>query len=86
MGIAWIVSGEAVRSAEVLVVAMPCPLLIAAPVAFLGRMSRAIHSSHVLAAAVVGAAKQRGIELLPVEDAEERAKGATAASESVSVA
>ena len=35
------VSGEAVRFAEVLVVATPCPLLIAAPVAFLGGMSRA---------------------------------------------
>ena len=40
-GIAWIVSGEASRFAEVLVVATPCPLLIAAPVAFLGGMSRA---------------------------------------------
>lgn len=39
--IAWAVSGEAVRFAEVLVVATPCPLLIAAPVAFLGGMSRA---------------------------------------------
>ncbi|MCO5294412.1 MAG: heavy metal translocating P-type ATPase [Homoserinimonas sp.] len=40
-GIAWAVSGNAVRFAEVLVVATPCPLLIAAPVAFLGGMSRA---------------------------------------------
>lgn len=40
-GIAWAASGEAVRFAEVLVVATPCPLLIAAPVAFLGGMSRA---------------------------------------------
>lgn len=40
-GVAWAVSGEAVRFAEVLVVATPCPLLIAAPVAFLGGMSRA---------------------------------------------
>lgn len=40
-GIAWALSGEAVRFAEVLVVATPCPLLIAAPVAFLGGMSRA---------------------------------------------
>ena len=38
---AWIVSGDATRFAEVLVVATPCPLLIAAPVAFLGGMSRA---------------------------------------------
>ncbi|MCA0345919.1 MAG: heavy metal translocating P-type ATPase [Actinobacteria bacterium] len=40
-GVAWAVSGDPVRFAEVLVVATPCPLLIAAPVAFLGGMSRA---------------------------------------------
>ncbi len=38
---AWILSGDAVRFAAVLVVATPCPLLIAAPVAFLGGISRA---------------------------------------------
>jgi len=37
---AWIVSGDPSRLAEVLVVATPCPLIIAAPVAFLGGMSR----------------------------------------------
>ncbi|MDI3331304.1 MAG: heavy metal translocating P-type ATPase [Micrococcus sp.] len=40
-GIAWWTSQDPVRLAEVLVVATPCPLLIAAPVAFLGGMSRA---------------------------------------------
>ena len=40
-GVAWLVSGEPVRFAEVLVLATPCPLLIAAPVAFMGGMSRA---------------------------------------------
>lgn len=40
-GVAWFVSGDPVRFAEVLVVATPCPLLIAAPVAFMGGMSRA---------------------------------------------
>lgn len=40
-GIAWYVSGDPVRFAEVLVVATPCPLLIAAPVAFMGGMSSA---------------------------------------------
>lgn len=39
--VGWIVSGSPARFAEVLVVATPCPLLIAAPVAFLGGMSRA---------------------------------------------
>lgn len=131
-GIAWFVSGDPVRFAEVLVVATPCPLLIAAPVAFLGGMSRAakeglivkgggtleqlakvrsaafdktgtlttgqpepravypapgfteeqllqlagsaeVYSSHVLATAVVGAVKERGIALLPVDSAEESA-------------
>lgn len=39
-GLAWLLSGDPVRFAEVLVVATPCPLLIAAPVAFMGGMSR----------------------------------------------
>jgi heavy metal translocating P-type ATPase len=39
--VGWMVSGSPARFAEVLVVATPCPLLIAAPVAFLGGMSRA---------------------------------------------
>jgi heavy metal translocating P-type ATPase len=39
--VAWIVSGDPVRFAEVLVLATPCPLLLAAPVAFMGGMSRA---------------------------------------------
>jgi len=38
--VAWIFSGDPVRFAEVLVVATPCPLLIAAPVAFMAGMSR----------------------------------------------
>ncbi|WP_207343565.1 heavy metal translocating P-type ATPase [Arthrobacter sp. E3] len=37
---AWYLSGDPSRFAEVLVVATPCPLLIAAPVAFLGGMSQ----------------------------------------------
>ncbi len=40
-GVAWAVSGDASRFAEVLVVATPCPLLIATPVAFMAGMSRA---------------------------------------------
>ncbi len=39
-GTAWFISGDAVRFAEVLVLATPCPLLIAAPVAFMGGLSR----------------------------------------------
>ncbi|MCI1748559.1 MAG: heavy metal translocating P-type ATPase [Acidipropionibacterium sp.] len=40
-GLAWFLSGDAVRFAEVLVVATPCPLIIAAPVAFMAGTSRA---------------------------------------------
>lgn len=41
--VAWIISGDPVRFAEVLVLATPCPLVLAAPVAFIGGMSRAAH-------------------------------------------
>jgi heavy metal translocating P-type ATPase len=37
----WVASGDPARFAEVLVVATPCPLIIAAPVAFIAGMSRA---------------------------------------------
>lgn len=47
-GVAWWVSGDSTRFAEVLVVATPCPLLIAAPVAFMGGMSRAARSGIVI--------------------------------------
>lgn len=39
--VGWIISGHPSRFAEVLVVATPCPLIIAAPVAFIAGMSRA---------------------------------------------
>ncbi|MEN2740322.1 heavy metal translocating P-type ATPase [Microbacterium sp. X-17] len=38
--VGWWVSGDPVRFAEVLVVATPCPLIIAAPVAFIAGISR----------------------------------------------
>ena len=40
-GIAWIISSDPVRALSVLVVATPCPLLIATPVAIVSGMSRA---------------------------------------------
>ena len=45
---AWIISGDSVRFAEVLVLATPCPLLIGAPVAFLGGMSRASNAGVIV--------------------------------------
>lgn len=46
--VAWIMSGDSVRFAEVLVLATPCPLLIGAPVAFLGGMSRASNAGVIV--------------------------------------
>ena len=40
-GAAWAVSGDPVRALAVLVVATPCPLILAAPIAFMGGVSRA---------------------------------------------
>ena len=47
-GLAWWLSGDPVRFAEVLVLATPCPLLIAAPVAFIGGMSRAARNGVIV--------------------------------------
>lgn len=47
-GIAWAVSGDSTRFAEVLVLATPCPLLIAAPVAFLGGLSRSAKAGIII--------------------------------------
>jgi heavy metal translocating P-type ATPase len=40
-GLAWLVSGDPVRAVAVLVVATPCPLLLAAPIAVMSGLSRA---------------------------------------------
>lgn len=40
-GSAWAISGESIRFLEVLVVATPCPLILAAPIAIISGMSRA---------------------------------------------
>jgi heavy metal translocating P-type ATPase len=39
-GVAWLISGEPVRALAVLVVATPCPLLLAAPIAIVAGISR----------------------------------------------
>ncbi|MGW1428630.1 heavy metal translocating P-type ATPase [Streptomyces sp. NPDC002431] len=135
-GLAWLLSGSAVRAVAVLVVATPCPLLLAAPVAVVSGLSRASrlgvvvrdggalenlgrartllldktgtltggrprvldvvaapglkpaevlrlaasvdqYSPHVLARAIVDAARERGLELSTAEDVvEEPGRGA----------
>jgi heavy metal translocating P-type ATPase len=37
----WVISGQAIRFLEVIIVATPCPLLLAAPIALISGMSRA---------------------------------------------
>ncbi|RCV52859.1 heavy metal translocating P-type ATPase [Marinitenerispora sediminis] len=47
-GIAWLVGGSAIRAVAVLVVATPCPLLLAAPVAVVSGLSRAARQGVVV--------------------------------------
>ncbi|WP_298942346.1 heavy metal translocating P-type ATPase [uncultured Microbacterium sp.] len=49
----WALSGDPTRFAEVLVLATPCPLLIAAPVAFLGGLSRAAKTGVIMKSGAV---------------------------------
>jgi heavy metal translocating P-type ATPase len=42
-GVAWAVSGDPLRALTVLVVATPCPLLLAVPIAIVSGISRAAH-------------------------------------------
>ena len=138
-GFAWWWSGEALRFAEVLVVATPCPLLLGAPIALISGMSRsarhgiivksgavleqlsriravafdktgtltngtlavaAIHprgkvdepellrlaasaeqqSAHIMAEALVAAAHERHLTLLPATDVEEVTAGGVKAT------
>ena len=45
-GVAWAVAGDPVRAVAVLVVATPCPLLLAAPIAIISGISRAARRRH----------------------------------------
>lgn len=47
-GTAWAVSGESVRFAEVLVLATPCPLLLATPIALISGMSRSARNGIIV--------------------------------------
>lgn len=52
-GVAWFVSGSATRFAEVMVLATPCPLLIAAPVAFIGGQAQASRNGVIVKSGAV---------------------------------
>ncbi len=60
-GLAWWLSGDPVRGLAVLVVATPCPLILAAPVAFIGGVSRAARAGVLMkgSAALEGLAQAR---------------------------
>jgi heavy metal translocating P-type ATPase len=47
-GLAWAISGNPINGLAVLVVATPCPLLIATPVAIVSGMSRAAHQGIII--------------------------------------
>ena len=47
-GAAWLLSGDPVRALAVLVVATPCPLILAAPAAIVGGLSRAARSGIII--------------------------------------
>jgi heavy metal translocating P-type ATPase len=47
-GAVWAISGHAIRFLEVIVVATPCPLILAAPIAIISGMSRAAKSGIII--------------------------------------
>jgi heavy metal translocating P-type ATPase len=47
-GLAWLVSGDSTRGLAVMVVATPCPLILAAPIAFVAGLSRAARAGIIV--------------------------------------
>jgi heavy metal translocating P-type ATPase len=47
-GVAWALSDEAIRALAVVVVATPCPLILAAPIALVSGLSRAAHAGVIV--------------------------------------
>jgi P-type E1-E2 ATPase len=47
-GLAWILSGDPVRGLAVVVVATPCPLILAAPIALVSGLSRAARAGIIV--------------------------------------
>ena len=62
-GLAWAASGDPVRALAVLVVATPCPLILAAPIALLSGVSRAARRGVIVkgAAAIEGLGSARTV-------------------------
>ncbi|MCL5778363.1 heavy metal translocating P-type ATPase [Limibaculum sp. FT325] len=52
-GVAWSVTGDPIRAVAVLVVATPCPLILAVPVALVAGLSRAAHQGVLIKGAKV---------------------------------
>jgi heavy metal translocating P-type ATPase len=61
--IGWLVSGDPVRALAVVVVATPCPLILAAPIAFTSGLSRAARAGVIVksAAAIEGLGRARTV-------------------------
>ncbi len=47
-GLAWALSGDVIRALAVFVVATPCPLILAAPIALISGVSRAAHTGVIV--------------------------------------
>ena len=47
-GLAWLASGDSTRGLAVMVVATPCPLILAAPIAFVAGLSRAARAGIIV--------------------------------------
>ena len=52
-GLAWLISGEAIRFLAVLVIATPCPLLLAIPIAIIGSISLCARRAIIVKSPVV---------------------------------
>ena len=63
-GAAWAVSGDPVRAVAVLVVATPCPLILAAPVAIVSGLSRAARAGVIIKGGAALEQLARGTVLL----------------------
>jgi cation transport ATPase len=60
-GSAWAVSGSPRRAVAVLVVATPCPLILAAPIAFIAGVSRAARGGVIVKGGAVIEAPDRAL-------------------------